>query len=164
MKYNEEPKIIKVGYDLDNKEDHKIIREFEMMFERLKTKPLKCPLEFYGEPCEKLPAIELGKYKFPENIKPRRVYTNVTGLIDAGIIQYLLGIKAVSRHNVTKDHPGYGWAVGPDLKAYEDFYQKKGALDELRHRREYAKEKEQESFDALVKSREALSKSMEMPK
>lgn len=147
-------------YDLTKEEDKRIIREFEEMLKRLETEPLKYPLEFYGESREKIPAIEIGKRKFPENIKPRRVYTDVTGLIDAGVIQYLLRINAISKRYVTKDHPGRSWAVGPDLKAYEDFYQKKGALDELKYRHEYAKEKEQESFDALVEGRETLSKSM----
>ncbi len=151
-------------YDIDNEEHRKIIRDFEKELNKLKTEPLERPLDYYGEPNEKLPAFELGGRKFPENIKARRVYTNVTGLIDAGITQHLLKIKAISRRHVNEESPGYGWAVGPDLKAYEDFNQKKGALDELRYKREYAEEKETEAFDALVESREALSKSMEMPK
>lgn len=160
MKLNEEPEKKKVEYNLDNEQDRQIIRDFEEELEALKTDPLERPLDYYGEPNEKLPAFELGDRKFPENIKARRVYTNVTGLIDAGIVQHLLKIKAISRRHVNEESPGQSWAVGPDLKAYEDFNQQKGALDELRYKREYAKEKETEAFDALVESKEALSKSM----
>lgn len=147
-------------YDLSKDEDKKIIKEFEEMLKRLETEPLKYPLEFYGEPGEKIPPIEIGKHKFPENIKPRRVYTDVTGLIDGGVIQYLLKIQAISRRYVTKEHPGRSWAVGPDLIAYEDYCQKRRALDELKYLRQCAKAKEQESLDALIESKEALSKSM----
>lgn len=121
-------------YDLSKEEDKQIIKEFGAMLKNLEIEPLKYPLEFYGEPREKIPAIEIGKHKFPENIKPRRVYTDVTGLIDAGVIQYLLKIKAISRRYVTADHPGQSWAVGPDLMAYENYCQKRRALDELREK------------------------------
>lgn len=147
-------------YDLSKEEHKQIIREFGAMLKRLEIESLKYPLEFYGEPREKIPAIEIGKHKFPENIKPRRVYTDVTGLIDAGTIQYLLKIKAISRRYVTKEHPGRSWAVGPDLMAYEDYCQKKRALDELREKQRYAEAKDKESLDALVASKEVLSKSM----
>lgn len=161
MKYKKETTESKrFEYDIDNKEHRKIIRDFEKELEALKAEPLEKPLAFYGEPKEKLPAFELGGRKFPESIQSRRVSTDVTGLIDVGIVQHLLRIKAISRRHVNESTPGWGWAVGPDLKAYEDFYQKKGALDELKYRRQYAKEKEQESFDALIEGREALSKSM----
>jgi len=161
MKYKKETTESKrFEYDIDNKEHRKIIRDFEKELEALKTEPLEKPLAFYGEPKEKLPAFELGGRKFPESIQSRRVSTDITGLIDAGIVQHLLKIKAISRRHVNEESPGYGWAVGPDLKAYEDFCQKKSALDELKYRRQYAKEKEQESFDALARGRESLIKSM----
>jgi len=147
-------------YDLVKEEDKRIIKEFEEMLKRLETESLKYPLEFYGEPKEKIPAIEIGKRKFPENIKPRRVYTDVTGLIDAGVVQYLLRIKAISKRYVTKDHPGRSWAVGPDLVAYEDYNQKKRALSELLDKRNFAEAKEKESINALVESKESLSRSM----
>lgn len=147
-------------YDLDKEENKKIIKEFEAMLKRLEIEPLKYPLEFYGEPREKIPAIEIGKCKFPENIKPRRVYTDVTGLIDAGVIQHLLKIRAISRRYVTKEHPGRSWAVGPDLIAYEDYCQKKRVLSELRDKQRYAEAKEKESMNALLESKDTLSKSM----
>lgn len=160
MKLNEETKPIKVGYDLDNGDDRRVIREFEAMLESLKKESLIKPLVFYGEPVEVIRAFEIGKRKFPESKDPRRVKNDVTGLIDAGIVQYLLRLKAISRRWVKPDHPGWSWAVGPDLKAYEDFNQKKRVLDELKYLRQYAKEKEQESLDALVRGRETLIKSM----
>ena len=164
MKLNEEPKPVKVGYDLDNKEDVKIIREFEVMLEKLKTEPLEKPLAFYGEPVEVIRAFKVGKREFPESRDSRRVRNDVTGLADAGIVQYLLQFKAISRRWVKPEHPGWSWAVGPDLKVYEEFRQKQSALGDLKYRRQIAKEKEKESLDALVESREVLSKSMEMPK
>jgi len=160
MKYSQTAQAVKTEYDLDNKDDHKIIREFEIMLERLKTAPLKYPLWVYGEPKEVISAFKFGNREFPESINPRRVRNEIVGLTDAGIIQYLLEVKAISRRNVKKEHPNYGWAVGPDLKAYEDFYQKKRALDELKDKRVYAEQKDEESFDALVESREKLIKSM----
>lgn len=156
----EEPKPIKVGYDLDIKEDREIVREFEVELEQLKKVPLEKPISFYGEPVPIINAFKMGSQEFPESRDPRRVRNDVTGMTDAGIIQHLLNIKAISRRWVKPEHPGWSWAVGPDLKAYEEFYQKKRALDELKYLRQYAKEKEQESFDALVENREALSKSM----
>lgn len=149
-----------VEYDLSKEDDKQIVKEFGVMLKNLETEPLECLLEFYGEPKEKIPAIEIGKHKFPENIKPRRVYTDVTGLIDAGIIQYLLKIKAISRRYVTKEHPGRSWAVGPDRMAYEDYCQKKRALDELREKQRYAEARDKESIDVLLESKEILSKSM----
>ncbi len=145
---------------MDNKGDREIIRDFEAMLETLKKEPLIKPLDFYGEPREVIPAFEIGSRKFPESRNPRRVCNDITGLTDAGIVQYLLDIKAVSRRYVAKDHPGRSWAVGPDLKAYEKFSQKKRALDELKYRRQYAQEKDQEALDALARGRETLIKSM----
>jgi len=81
-------------------------------------------------------------------------------MTDAGIVQHLLRIEAISRRWVKPEHPGWSWAVGPDLKAYEEFGQKKRALDELKSKRAYAKEKEQESLDALARGRETLIKLM----
>jgi len=156
----EEPKPIKVGYDLDNKEDVKTIREFEVELERLKKEPLEKSLSFYGEPVEVIRAFKVDKREFPESRDPRRVRNDVTGMTDAGIVQYLLKLKAVSRRWVKPDHPGWSWAVGPDLKAYEEFSQKKRTLDDLKYRRQYAQEKEQESLDALARGREELIKSM----
>lgn len=160
MKYSQSAEAVKTEYDLGNKEDHKAIRDFEIMLEQLKTAPLKYPLWIYGEPKETIPAFKFGKREFPESVNPRRVRNDIVGLTDAGIVQYLLEIKAISRRHVKKEQPNYGWAVGPDLKAYEDFYQKKRALDELKDKRAYAEQKDEESFDALVESREKLIKSM----
>lgn len=160
MKYSQTAEAVKTEYDLENKDDHKIIREFETMLERLKTAPLKYPLWVYGEPKEVIQAFKFGNREFPESVNPRRVRNEIVGLTDAGIVQHLLEIKAISRRNVKKEHPNYGWAVGPDLKAYEDFYQKKRALEELRDKRAYAEQKNEESFDALIESREKLIKSM----
>ncbi len=160
MKLNEESKPVKIGYDLDSKEDRENIREFETMLETLKKEPLIKPLDFYGEPKEVIPAFEMGSRKFPESRNPRRVHNDVLGLADAGLVQYLLKLKAISRRYVTPNHPGRSWAVGPDLKAYEEFNQKKRALDDLKYRRQFAKAKEQESFDALARGRETLIKSM----
>ena len=160
MKLNEEQKPIKVGYDLDNEDDKRAIKEFEAMLESLKTELLIKPLHFYGEPNEYIPAREFGNHKFPESKVPRRVRNDVTGLTDAGIVQYLLRNKAISRRWVRPEHPGWSWAVGPDLKAYEEFSQKKRALDELKYLRQYAKEKEQEALDALARGREELIRSM----
>lgn len=160
MKYNQPAEAIKTEYDLNNPEEKKAIRDFEVLLEDLKTVPLKYPLWVYGEPKEVIPAFEMGKRKFPESINPRRVRNEIVGLTDAGIVQHLLEVRAISRRHVKKEHPNYGWAVGPDLKAYEDFYQKKRALDDLKNKRAYAEEKDEESFDALVKGREELIKSM----
>lgn len=160
MKYNQPAEAVKTEYDLNNLEEKKAVRDFEVLLENLKTVPLKYPLWVYGEPKELIPAFEMGKRKFPESINPRRVRNDIVGLTDAGIVQHLLEVKAISRRNVKKEHPNYGWAVGPDLKAYEDFYQKKRALDELKDKRAYAEQKDEESFDALVAGREELIKSM----
>lgn len=160
MKYNQPAEAIKTEYDLNNPEEKKAVRDFEVLLEDLKTVPLKYPLWVYGEPKEVIPAFEMGKRKFPESINPRRVRNEIVGLTDAGIVQHLLEVKAISRRHVKKEHPNYGWAVGPDLKAYEDFYQKKRALDDLKNKRAYAEEKDEESFDALVEGREELIKSM----
>ena len=160
MKYNQSAEAIKTEYDLNNPEEKKAIKDFEVLFEELKTIPLKYPLWVYGEPKEIIPASKFGKREFPESINPRRVRNDIVGLTDAGIVQHLLDVKAISRRHVKKEHPNYGWAVGPDLKAYEDFYQKKKALEELKDKRAYAEQKDEESFDALIESREELIKSM----
>lgn len=160
MKYSQSAEAIKTEYDLENKDDHKMIRKFEIMLEQLKTEPLKYPLWVYGEPKEVIPAFKFGKREFPESVNPRRVHNDIVGLTDAGIVQHLLEVKAISRRHVKKEHSNYGWAVGPDLKAYEDFYQKKRALEELKDKRAYAEQKDEESFDALVQSREKLIESM----
>ena len=81
-------------------------------------------------------------------------------MTDAGIVQHMLKLKAISRRWVKPDHPGWSWAVGPDLKVYEEFNQKKRVLDDLKYRRQFAKEKERESLDALARGRETLIKSM----
>ena len=160
MKYNQSAEAIKTEYDLNNPEEKKAIKDFEVLFEELKTIPLKYPLWVYGEPKEIIPASKFGKREFPESINPRRVRNDIVGLTDAGIVQHLLDVKAISRRHVKKEHPNYGWAVGPDLKAYEDFYQKKRALEELKDKRAYAEQRDEESFDALIEGREELIKSM----
>ena len=160
MKYSQSAEAIKTEYDLNKPEEKKTIRDFEVMLEELKTVPLKYPLWVYGEPKEIIPAFKFGKREFPESINPRRVRNDITGLTDAGIVQHLLEVKAISRRHVKKEHPNYGWAVGPDLKAYEDFYQKKRALEELKDKRAYAEQKDEESFGALIEGREELIKSM----
>ena len=160
MKYNQPAEAVKTGYDLENKEDHKIIREFEAMLEQLKIVPLKYPLWVYGEPKEIIPAFRFGSREFPESRNPRRVYNDVMGLVDAGIVQYLIDRRAISRRYVKKDKPGEYWAVGPDLKAYEEFYEKKRALDELKDKRAYAEQKDEESFDALIESKNKLANTM----
>lgn len=156
MKYTETKENIKVEYDLNNPEDKKAIKDFEIMLEQLKTAPLKYPLWVYGEPKEIMRAFTMGSRQFPENRNPRRVYNDITGLTDAGLVQYLLDIRAISRRYVKKEHPDRGWAVGPDLKAYEGFERKKKALDELKDKRAYAEQKQDESFDALMDTREQL--------
>jgi len=160
MKYSQSAEAVKTEYDLNNPEEKKAIRDFEVLLEDLKTIPLKYPLWVYGEPKEVIPASKFGKREFPESINPRRVRNDTVGLMDAGIVQHLLEVKAISRRHVKKEHPNYGWAVGPDLKAYEDFYQKKRALEELKDKRAYAEQRDEESFDALVEGREELIKSM----
>ena len=160
MKYSQSAEAVKTEYDLNNPEEKKAIRDFEVLLEDLKTVPLKYPLWVYGEPKEVISAFKFGKREFPESINPRRVRNDIVGLTDAGIVQHLLEVKAISRRHVKKEHPNYGWAVGPDLKAYEDFYQKKRALEELKDKRAYAEQKDEESFDALVEGREELIKSM----
>jgi len=160
MKYNQPAETVKTEYDLNNPEEKKAIRDFEVLLENLKTITLKYPLWVYGEPKEIIPASKFGKREFPESINPRRVRNDIVGLTDAGTVQHLLEVKAVSRRHVKKEHPNYGWAVGPDLKAYEDFYQKKRALEELKDKRAYVKQKDEESFDALIEGREELIKSM----
>lgn len=156
MKYTETKENIKAEYDLSNPDDKRAVKDFEVMLEQLNTAPLKYPLWVYGEPKEVMRAFTIGSRQFPESINPRRVYNDITGLIDAGLVQYLLEIKAISRRYVKKEHPDRGWAVGPDLKAYEDFERKKKALDELKDKRAYAEQKSEESFDALMDTREQL--------
>lgn len=131
-------------------------KDFEALLEQLKTAPLKYQLWVYGEPKIILPAFKMGSREFPESNDPRRVYNDITGLTDAGLVQYLLEIKAISRRYVKKEHPDRGWAVGPDLKAHEDFQRKKKALDDLKAKRAYAEQKDEESFDALMDTREQL--------
>lgn len=160
MKLNEETKPIKTGYDLDIKEDREVIREFEAELEQLKKESLEKPITFYGEPVPIISAFKMGSREFPESHDPRRVRNDVTGMTDAGIVQLLLKVKAISRRWVKPEHPGWSWAVGPDLKVYEEFRQKESALGDLKYRRQIAKEKEQESLDALARGREELIKSM----
>ena len=160
MKYSQSAEAVKTEYDLNNPEEKKAIRDFEVLLENLKTITLKYPLWVYGEPKEIIPASKFGKREFPESINPRRVRNDIVGLTDSGIVQHLLEVKAISRRHVKREHPNYGWAVGPDLKAYEDFYQKKRALEELKDKRAYAEQKDEESFDALIEGREELIKSM----
>lgn len=156
MKYTETKENIKAEYDLNNPEDKKAVKDFEIMLEQLKTAPLKYPLWVYGEPKEIMRAFTMGNRQFSESRNPRRVYNDIIGLTDAGLVQYLLEIKAISRRYVKKEHPDRGWAVGPDLKAYEDFERKKKALDELRDKRAYAEQKSEESIEALMDTREQL--------
>ena len=156
MKYTETKENIKAKCDLNNPEDKKAIKDFEIILEQLKTAPLKYPLWVYGEPKEIMRAFTMGSRQFPESQNPRRVYNDITGLTDAGLVQYLLDIKAISRRYVKKEHPDRGWAVGPDLKAYEDFERKKKALDELKDKRAYAEQKSEESIEALMDTREQL--------
>jgi len=160
MKYSQSAEAVKTEYDLNNPEEKKTVMDFEVLLEDLKTVPLKYPLWVYGEPKEVMPAFKFGKREFPESINPRRVRNDIVGLTDAGIVQHLLEVKAISRRHVKKEHPNYGWAVGPDIKAYENFYQKKRALEELKDKRAYAEQKDEESFDALIESRGKLIKSM----
>ena len=156
MKYNETKENVKAEYDLNNSDDKKAIKDFEIILEQSKTASLKYPLLVYGEPKEIMRAFTMGSRQFPESRNPRRVYNDITGLTDAGLVQYLLEIKAISRRFVKKEHPDRGWAVGPDIKAYEDFHQKKKALDDLKDKRSYAEQKSEESFEALVDTREQL--------
>ncbi len=156
MKYTETKEDIKTEYDLNNPGDKKAIKDFGIMLEQLKTAPPKYPLWVYGEPKEIMRAFTMGSRQFPESQNPRRVYNDITGLTDAGLVQYLLDIKAISRRYVKKEHPDRGWAVGPNLKAYEDFERRKKALDELRDKRAYAEQKSEESFETLMDTREQL--------
>ena len=156
MKYTETKENIKAEYDLNNPEDKKTIKDFEIMLEQLKTASLKYPLWVYGEPKEIMRAFTMGSRQFPESRNPRRVYNNIAGLTDAGLVQYLLDIRAISRRYVKKEHPDRGWAVGPDLKVYDDFERKKKALDELKDKRAYAEQKSEESIEALMDTREQL--------
>src|SRR3989338_3652915 len=129
MKYNQRAEAIKTEYDLNKPEEKKAIRDFEVLLENLKTITLKYPLWVYGEPKEIIPASKFGKREFPARKNPSPARNDIVGLTDAGIVQHLLEVKAISRRHVKREHPNYGWAVGPDLKAYEDFYQKKRALE-----------------------------------
>jgi hypothetical protein len=160
MKYNETKENVKAEYDLNNSDDKKAIKDFEIILEQSKTASLKYPLWVYGEPKEIMRAFTMGSRQFPESRNPRRVYNDITGLTDAGLVQYLLEIKAISRRFVKKEHPDRGWAVGPDIKAYEDFHQKKKALDDLKDKRSYAEQKSEESFNTLMDTREQLLESM----
>ena len=145
---------------MDNKEDVKTIREFEAELEGLKKEPLEKPISFYGKPVPVIKSFNVGTREFPESHDPRRVRNDATGMTDAGIVQYLLRNKSISRRWVKPEHPDWSWAVDPNLKFYEEFRQKESALGDLKYRRQIAKEKEQESLNALVESKEALSRSM----
>jgi hypothetical protein len=162
MKYNETKENIKSGCDLDNPKFRKEIREFENLLEQLKSAPLKNSLEYYGEPKQIIKAFKMGGREFPESQNPRRVYNNVTGLIDAGIVQHLLETRAISRRYVKANMSGAYWAIGPNLKAYEDWCEKRSALDELRYLRTCAEGHEAEYFEALVKDRDVLINSMKI--
>jgi len=162
MKYTEKQASIKSGSDLDSPKFRKEIKEFEDLLEQLKSAPLKNSLEYYGEPKQIIKAFKMGGREFPESQNPRRVYNNVTGLTDAGIVQHLLETRAISRRYVKPNMPSAYWAVGPNLKAYEDWCEKRSALDELRYLRSCAEGHEAESFEALVKDREILINSMKI--
>jgi hypothetical protein len=163
MKYTKtQENEIKTGYDLENSDYRKTIKEFEVLLEQLKTAPLKNSLEYYGEPKQIIKAFKMGGREFPESQNSRRVYNNVTGLTDAGIVQHLLETRAISRRYVKANMSGAYWAVGPNLKAYEDWCEKRTALDELRYLRTCAEGHEAESFEALVEDREVLINSMKI--
>src|SRR3990167_11133544 len=115
MKYNKPAKAVKTEYDLNKSEEKKAIRDFEVLLEDLKTVPLKYSLWVYGEPKEVIPAFKFGKREFPESINPRRVRNDIIGLTDAGIVQHLLEVKAISRRHGKKENLNYGWAGGGGL-------------------------------------------------
>ena len=69
MKYNQPAEAVKTEYDLNNPEEKKAIRDFEVLLENLKTIPLKYPLWVYGEPKQVISAFKFGKREFPESIK-----------------------------------------------------------------------------------------------
>lgn len=149
-------------YDMHNESHKQIVRDFERELEKLKHQPLRNSIEYYGEPKPVLPAFKMGSREFPESRDPRRVYNDITGLIDAGIVQFLLETRAISRRYVKADKPGAYWAVGPDLGAYTDFENKKRALGELKELRQIAKQNQQESIDALITDRDHLSERMKI--
>lgn len=149
-------------YDMHNERHKQIIRDFERELEKLKHQPLRNQIEYYGEPKPILPAFKMGSREFPESHDPRRVYNDITGLCDAGIVQFLLEIRAISRRYVKADKPGSYWAVGPDLGAYTDFENKKRALGELKEMRQIAEQNRQEAMDALIADRDQLSERMKI--
>ncbi len=149
-------------YDLHNERHKQIIRDFERNLEKLKHEPLRNSIEYYGEPKPILPALKMGSREFPESRDPRRVYNDITGLINAGIVQFLLEARAISRRYVKADKPGAYWAVGPDLGAYTDFENKKRALGELKEMRQIAEQNRQEAMDALIADRDQLSERMKI--
>ncbi len=149
-------------YDMHNERHKQIIRDFERDLEKMKHQPLRNPIEYYGEPKPILPAFKMGSREFPESRDPRRVYNDITGLIDAGIVQFLLEARAISRRYVKADKPGAYWAVGPDLGAYTDFENKKRVLGELKEMRQIAEQNRQEAMDALIADREHLSEQMKI--
>jgi len=139
------------------------IKEFEQMLKNLEKKPLKHPLSYYGEDKEVIPAQEFGKYRFPESRMSGRIRNDIVGLSHASLTEYLLEIRAISRRWVRDDSPAYGWAIG-DIRAYEDYCAKKRSLDDLKSRRAHAEKMEKESMNALIGSKEVISKLMEMPR
>jgi len=149
-------------YDLNIERHRMIIRDFERDLENLKHQPLKNPIEYYGEPKPILPAFKIGSREFPESRDARRVYNDITGLIDAGIVQFLLESRAISRRYVKAENPGAYWAVGPDLGAYSEFQKKTNVLSELKDRRCAAERNQQESMEALIRNRDDLSERMKI--
>ncbi len=149
-------------YDLNNEKHRMLIRDFERELENLKRLPLKNPIEYYGEPKPILPAFKMGSREFPESRDARRVYNDITGLIDAGIVQFLLESHAISRRYVKTDKPGAYWAVGPDLGVYNGFQKKMNALGELKDRRYAAEQNQQDSMEALIRNRDDLSDRMKI--
>jgi len=149
-------------YDLNIERHRTIIRDFERELENLKLRPLKNQIDYYGKPKPVLPAFKMGSREFPESHDPRRVYNDITGLIDAGIVQFLLESRAISRRYVKAESPGTCWAVGPDLGSYNEFQKKMNALSELKDRRCAAERNQQDSMEALIRNRDDLSERMKI--
>lgn len=130
------------AYNLADPDVHKKILEFERMIESLKTEtqPLR-EREYYG-------------YLIPKH--PGYVINEILGGVHWTTVEYAINRGYIIRKE--GQNKAY-WSIGNkgtsrnvDISEYMDFKNKLKALDELRERRNYAHQKENESIAKEVDS------------
>jgi len=136
-------------YDLKNKEDRRIIKEFEKELEEAKKKPLKQPIEYYGKECKIIPAVNgMPKIEMAEGY----VVNEIIGIKHAGVIQYMVEKKYIVK---LKDKTGDYWAV---TRTYDEWSQKYHALQELILRREQAENQEKQAMEQVYQAKKVIGK------